>query len=36
MNRVVTVARPFWGENRLHTYAPPFGLARYDPRFTAA
>lgn len=31
--RVLTVARPFEGENRLHIYPPPFGLAEYDPRF---
>ncbi|MBV9996283.1 MAG: DUF1698 domain-containing protein [Caulobacteraceae bacterium] len=32
-SRLLTVARPFRGENRLHIYPPPFGLARYDPRF---
>ena len=33
LNRIVTIARPFSGENRLHMYPPPFGLARYDSRF---
>jgi tRNA (mo5U34)-methyltransferase len=32
-SRLITVARPFTGANRLHGYTPPFGLARYDTRF---
>ncbi|MCB1539454.1 MAG: methyltransferase domain-containing protein [Rhodoblastus sp.] len=32
-DRMVTIARPFEGENPLHPYKPPFALWRYDPRF---
>lgn len=32
-SQLITIARPFTGANRLHIYPPPFGLARYDPRF---
>jgi tRNA (mo5U34)-methyltransferase len=32
-SRLITVASPLTGTNRLHIYPPPFGLARYDPRF---
>jgi tRNA (mo5U34)-methyltransferase len=31
--RLITIAHPFTGANRLHIYAPPFGLTRYDTRF---
>ncbi|MFL5296075.1 MAG: class I SAM-dependent methyltransferase [Phenylobacterium sp.] len=34
INRLLTVARPFVGENPLHVYPPPFGLSRYDPRYS--
>jgi tRNA (mo5U34)-methyltransferase len=33
MDRMVTFAKPFEGENPLHPYKPPFGLNRYDPRY---
>ncbi len=33
IDRMVTFARPFDGENPLHPYKPPFGLHRFDPRF---
>jgi len=35
VNRVFVVCEPFEGINPLHCYHPPFGLASYDPRFTA-
>jgi len=31
-DRVLIVAKPFWGENQYHCYRPPFGLDRYDTR----
>ncbi len=34
LNRTVTVCRPFRGDNALHPYLPPFGLAQYDGRFS--
>ena len=34
--RVVTIVRPFTGENRLHLYKPPFGLAAFDPRYSGS
>ncbi len=33
MDRLVTIARPFAGDNVLHFYCPPFGLHLYDGRF---
>jgi tRNA (mo5U34)-methyltransferase len=36
INRAVTVCRPFQGNNDMHRYKPPFGLASYDDRFRAA
>jgi tRNA (mo5U34)-methyltransferase len=33
MDRMVTFAKPFEGENALHPYKPPFGLNCYDPRY---
>lgn len=30
---VVLTARPFVKKNSVHKYPPPFGLARYDPRW---
>jgi tRNA (mo5U34)-methyltransferase len=33
MDRLVTIARPFAGDNVLHFYRPPFGLHLYDGRF---
>jgi tRNA (mo5U34)-methyltransferase len=36
MNRAVTVCKPFTGRNPRHAYRPPFGLAAYDERFSAA
>lgn len=35
LTRAVTVCRPFRGNNSLHAYKPPFGLHRYDDRFSA-
>lgn len=32
-NRIFCVCRPHEGINESYTYRPPFGLARYDPRF---
>ncbi len=32
-SRLITIAHPFTGANRLHIYRPPFGLARYDIRW---
>lgn len=32
-DRMVTLARPFYGANPLHPYKPPLGLWRYDPRY---
>lgn len=32
--RMMTFCRPFRGEQKLHKYRPPFGLERYDPRFS--
>lgn len=31
-NRIFTVCKPFSGENKIHLYKPPFGLAAYDSR----
>jgi len=31
--RMFTICAPFEGDNPLHPYRPPFGLARYDSRF---
>lgn len=33
-DRILTVARPFVGNNPLHTYKPPFNLARFDNRWS--
>ena len=33
VDRAFLVCRSFEAENPIHTYAPPFGLAAYDPRF---
>lgn len=33
VDRAFLVCSPFEGENRLHHYAPPFGLHLYDGRF---
>lgn len=35
LTRAVTVCRPFRGTNSLHAYKPPFGLHRYDDRFSS-
>jgi len=32
-DRILTVVRPFAGENPLHPYKPPFNLARFDTRW---
>jgi hypothetical protein len=32
-DNVLMVAQPFVGENNFHQYKPPFGLARFDPRW---
>ena len=32
--RILTVTKPFLGENPLHPYKPPFNLARFDTRFS--
>ena len=32
-DRAVMVCQPFVGQNDTHMYRPPFGLAKYDPRF---
>jgi len=32
-DRLLTVAKPFEGENPLHPYKPPFDLARFDTRY---
>lgn len=32
--RILTVTKPFRGENPLHPYKPPFNLARFDTRWT--
>ena len=29
-DRILTVVKPFAGENPLHPYKPPFNLARFD------
>lgn len=34
MNRAVTICRPFCAANTAHRARPPFGLSRYDPRFS--
>ena len=31
--KLFTIARPYSGENELHFYKPPFGLAQFDTRF---
>lgn len=31
--RILTVTKPFSGENPLHPYKPPFNLARFDTRW---
>lgn len=36
LNRMITVCRPFEGDNPTHLYKPPFGLGRYDSRFKPA
>ena len=32
-DRILTVVKPFSGENPLHPYKPPFNLARFDARW---
>jgi len=34
--RLITICRPMSGENRIHLYKPPFGLAQFDDRFRQA
>jgi tRNA (mo5U34)-methyltransferase len=34
-DRLIMLCQPFHGANPIHMYKPPFGLARYDPRFSA-
>jgi tRNA (mo5U34)-methyltransferase len=34
LNRTVTVCRPVYGHNGLHSYRPPFGLAEFESRFS--
>lgn len=34
LNRTVTTCTPFVGQNELHPYPPPFGLRRYDSRWS--
>ena len=31
---IITVTKPFSGENPLHPYKPPFNLSRFDTRFS--
>jgi tRNA (mo5U34)-methyltransferase len=31
--RILTVVKPFGGENPLHPYKPPFNLAKFDTRW---
>lgn len=31
--RMVVICRPFAGENAIHLFRPPFGLAKFDSRF---
>jgi tRNA (mo5U34)-methyltransferase len=31
--KIITVTKPFSGENPLHPYKPPFNLSRFDTRF---
>ncbi len=35
-NRAFTICTPFRGVNKMHAYKPPFGLHRYDDRFSSA
>jgi tRNA (mo5U34)-methyltransferase len=32
-DHLLTIARPFEGENPVHPYKPPFNLAKFDPRY---
>jgi tRNA (mo5U34)-methyltransferase len=31
---IITVTKPFSGENPLHPYKPPFNLSHFDTRFS--